>query len=185
MLSSRGCQRTLVVVAVSVSCLVSGASADEPPALQVGSRVRASVTETSESAAKDRRFTGSLRGLTDTAVILETSRGRPPLVIPRQDITTLEVSVRRSQRGKGALIGFGLGALVGAILGAAVAEDDGFFTTGEVAGIFAAVLAPVGVLVGVAAAPGERWQAVPPDRSRIALDRPRPGAYGFSITVRF
>jgi hypothetical protein len=182
-LSSRSCRRMLV--ALSVSCLVSGAYAAEPPALQVGSRVRASVAETPEGATKHRRFTGSLRGLTDTAVILETSRGRPPLVIPRRDITELELSVRRSQRGKGALIGLGVGALVGAILGAAVGQDDDFFTSGEVAGIFAAILAPVGALVGAAAAPGERWRSVPPDRARIALDRPRSAGFGFSITVRF
>lgn len=51
--------------------------------------------------------------------------------------------------------------------------------------IFGILLAPVGTVMGVAAAPGEQWQVIPSDRVRLAHDTTKRSGRGVSISFRF
>jgi hypothetical protein len=167
-------------------CLASTADAEEPVALQTGARVRALVTRPSQAGTQHKKLTGTLLELSESALTLETGRGRSPVVLPRSAIESLEVSVHRSKRGKGALMGLAVGVLAGVALGAAANAQDDFFSEGETMGIFVALMAPVGTLVGLAVAPGEKWQAVPPQHNVLAPGGtamvPRRGVW---LTLRF
>jgi hypothetical protein len=168
----------------------SGVYGEEAPALEPGARVRVFVTDGAQGpgAAHTRRLTGTLLGLSDTVLTLEKWPGTPAVVLPRQNVTRLDLSLHRGQRGKGALIGLGAGVGLGLLLGLAAGDDKpGFFafTAGEKAGMFAMLLGPLGTLVGVVAAPGEKWQAVPPDRIRLGLDGTLRRERGASLALRF
>lgn len=166
---------------------VSWSSGEEPPALRIGVRIRAYVTESSANESHSKRLTGTLIGVDEKILSLETSRNKAPLLVARENVTRLDLSIRRGQRGKGALIGLGVGLATGVLLGLASGDDEDFccLTAGDKAVIFGVLLAPVGTVVGVAAAPGEQWQVIPPDRVRLGHDTTSRSGRGVSIAFRF
>ena len=159
-----------------------------------GARIR--VTAPSLSG---KRLVGVLVGLDETTLRLQRE-GKPPLVVPRASILKVEVSRRRSRNGDGAGIGLlaGLGAAIA--FGLATGDDcnaivgDDFearlsrafcYDRGERALIAGFLTVPAGILLGLAAAPGERWEATSPDRLRVAIAPARGGGVRAALAVRF
>ena len=177
------CFLALIGLGALLIC-VSAASAEEPPVLKLGARVRASVTEPSPGAARTKRLTGTLVGLDETAITLATSRTGFPVVLPRQNLSMLELSLRRSQRWKGALIGAGVGAVTGVLIGLA-SGDDWLFSAEMKASALGLLLAPVGTLLGAALAPGERWMRLHSEQIHLGLDNSRRRRSALSLSVSF
>jgi hypothetical protein len=103
-------------------------------------------------------------------------------------ITQLEVSRRRSNRGKV----IGLGALAGAVVGGAIGLADepdcrsGDFLCMKGASTAAGVIigAPVGALIGLAFSHGERWESTSSDGLRVAI-APMKGGGAVRLSFRF
>lgn len=163
------------------------ARAQEPRALQLGSRVRISVVEGSRAADPRHGWglTGTLLGISDTSLTLETSPGRPPVVVSRPTVVSLELNTRRSQRKKGALIGLAVGVAAGLISAAAEScpppkeyqwldlceSFSGPLVYATAGGVLGAAGAGIGALV----APGEKWETLAMDRVRVAVSRAHGG----------
>jgi len=172
----------------------AGAQAEESAGLREGARVRASIKKVSQPAGASnlRRLTGALVGIDDSTLRLETSRDEPPVVVARQDVAKVEVSVRRSRRGKGALIGLGVGAVAGLVLMAA-GNSGGCsrepcivdFSGPEYYAGSALLLGAVGAGIGALVAPGEKWETVPNDRLRVAVGPTRGGGVRFGVSLGF
>lgn len=195
----RYANRPVVVGLIIGVAAVGGASADEVPA--PGSSPRVRVTAPTVSG---KRLVGTLLRMDEETLTLGAQKGQGVIEVPRSAITRMEVSRRSSRKGKGA----GIGALVG--LGAAVAI--GFATgddcdslpepgpgwsglverlnrnlcmgKGETAAIVSILTVPAGALIGLGAAPGERWAATTPDRLSVAV-RPVRGGVGAALSLRF
>src|SRR5262245_4573087 len=111
--------RMLVVAACCAlafgGCAASAARADEPRL--IGQRVRVETAK--------RTLTGSLAELRADVLVLERPRGQNTerLEVPRAEVLSVERSVKRSRKGKGAMIGVlaGLGASIA--IGIAEGED--------------------------------------------------------------
>ena len=162
------------------------AEAAKPPVLASGTRVRATVTDPAKGKTKD--VTGTLVDLGDTTITMTVSNSRTPLVIPRENIAVLEASVKPSRKGSGALIGLGVGAVLGAAIGFASGDDPPgivSFSAGAKAGMGAIVFGPLGAIIGAIGAPGEQWQAVPPDKVQLGFSRGPRGENGVCLTLRF
>jgi len=164
------------------------ASAEEQRGLELGSHVRVTVDKSSIGSPHTRKWEGELIGLSDTTLTVERSFDQR-LVIRREDIAGLEMRLQRSQRGQGALIGLAAGALFGAVLGFTSGDEKDCiilcFTAEQKAAIGAAVFAPVGLLIGIAVAPGTRWQSIPTDKIRLGFGQNRRGEYRLGLSVRF
>ena len=132
---------------------------------------------------------------TDTLTVQVEDRA-DALYVPLADVTKLEVRRgRKSNAGKGALIGLGVGAVVGVALGfaACAGESGGALCnsdTGEdtsvalaaLLGAYGAVLGTgIGALIGLAART-DRWETVPLDRIRVSLT---PHGLGVSASIVF
>jgi len=146
--------------------------AAEAPELAPGSRVRVSARTVTE-----RPLIATLTALDDTALTLRVKGRADVLVVPRSAITKVEVSLGRRARGKGALIGAGVGIAAGALVGLLHGGDDSSqlvqFSAGDYALGFAALGGGVGALVGAAVPPSERWNEVALGRVRVGLQPTR------------
>lgn len=185
---------------IAVVLGVSVARADEPAPVAAGARVRLTAPSVS-----GKRLVGTLVGLDDTTLTLQRQGGKETLQVPRGAITTTEVSWRRSRKGKGAAIGalVGLGAAVA--IGLAAGDDDCSsvqdvgnpwldltahvlrtfcHSKGEMAAFAAILTVPAGALLGLAVAPGEKWQPSSPDRLSVRITPVRGGA-GLTVAFRF
>jgi hypothetical protein len=193
----RVAMRQAVVVGLIVSTVGAGtSSADGPSPVTASPRVRVTAP-----AISGKRLVGTLLAMDETTMTIGSEKGKRVLEVPRAAVTRIEVSRRSSRKGKGA----GIGALVG--LGAAVAIG---FAAGEdcpprdpndhsLAGalsricfgrnemaVGAGVLTiPLGALIGLAAAPGERWARTTPDRLKVAVTPVRGSGVGAALSVRF
>lgn len=172
----------------------------EPPPMQLGARIRVSLIEGSR-AAHGKKLSGALVGLSDAAVTLETTKGRTPVVVPRESVAQFEVSVRRSRRKKGALIGLGVGMAAGLIMVAAdnggdcpPPEEDFFgicrgleedFSGPEWYAFGAALFGGVGAGLGAIVAGGEKWEPITGDHLRLALKVGRVGGVQIGVSLVF
>ena len=178
--------RTLLVGLSVCTVLQAGAAAAAQDTPAWGSRIRVTVVDPGKGSTK--RLTGTVVASGDTTLTVQTNKSKPPLVIPRANIAGLETSVQPSRKGRGALIGLGVGAFMGAMMGFASGDDpDGLisFTAEAKAGMGAIVLGPLGAIIGALAAPGERWEAVPTDWVRLGFGRSPGGESGIFLTARF
>ncbi len=118
------------------------------------------------------------------------SRDAKQLTVPREAIESLAVRTGHPSRwrgaGFGALIGFGVGAAIGFAAGD---DPEGTWfgmSAGEKAVGLGGLLAIAGTLVGVAVAPGERWEVVDLGTVRVScgpvLSRRGPG---LALTLAF
>lgn len=95
------------------------------------------------------------------------------------DTPGLEYQSRKSRKGRGTLIGLGVGAAVGVMAGFVSGDDPCdhrlfgclfAFTAEQKAAMFGVSLGGIGALIGAIAAPGARWTAVGPAAPpRLAL----------------
>jgi hypothetical protein len=185
--------RTLVAsmaLALLPPC-VPAVRGEDTLALKVGARVRAYVIKGSpgKSPTATKRLTGTLLGLSDATITIGGDEQSTPLVLDRQNVTKLDLSLRRSRRGRGALIGLGAGVAAAFLVGLASGSDENCtlvcFSAAELGGMLSVLLGPAGAAIGAGLAPGERWQPVAPDRIRLGPGgAPRPRA-AIAFTVRF
>jgi hypothetical protein len=174
---------------------VAGAHGEEPPELRPGARVRVSMRQQSQRAGEVQtvKLVGRLLDSSESAVTLE-GPDRSPLVLQRQQIERLEVSLRRSQRKKGALIGLGVGFLLGAALVTADSSEcpppeEVFlcldFSGPEYAAAGGVLAGAGGALIGALAAPGEKWGPVGSHRAQVLVGPARGGGVRFGVSFGF
>lgn len=166
--------------------------------------MRAAVIEGSQGAGRigGKQITGRMLDLSDAAITIETSPDRPPVVLSRKDVAGLEVSLRRSRRKKGALIGLAVGAAIGTVI---MAADNGHDSCppldqdflGVCRSLQEAMQAPgvyvagalfssaAGAGIGALIAPGEKWERVTRDRLRVAVAPTRGGGVRFGMSLAF
>jgi hypothetical protein len=187
MLTEAGCRVTVMTAALLL--WASGGLAQEPPALHVGSRIRVYVMEFSGGESRTRRLTGSLVGLDEKILSLESSPNTAPVLIARENITRVDLSVRRGRRAKGTAIGLVVGFAAAAVVGLALGDDPpGFvsFPAEFKALLFGGLFgAPIGATVGLVVAGGEQWQVLPSDRVRLVHDTARKSVGRISLSLRF
>ncbi len=184
---------TMLVVILAFVPLAS-ATAQVPPPVKVGDRVRVTAPDLG-------RREGTVRLLTTDSLVMRPEYVfvmRPEyvtpnrLAIPLASVTRLELSrPGGSQAGQGALNGLAIGILGGAVAAAALCENGSDFLevavgTCVLAGavIVGAGGALVGAIVG-AMITGTRWEEVPLDQFRVNLGPQRDGRWGLGASVRF
>ena len=160
------------------------AHATEAPALTPGTRVRITI------AGESGRVVGTLTSFDGQSLTVQ-SQDREPIVVGREGILLLEQSTRASRKGKGALIGFGLGlaASVGKVAMQGGCNDGCNGGNLIVGGLVAATTAAVGALVS----PGEHWKDVstarkawqPPEKRRRLQLAPNERGIGLNVVARF
>jgi hypothetical protein len=161
--------------------------AEDNASVRPGSRVRITT-----SAGGSKRLIGTIVAEDEASLTLETAGHRETMTVPRTALMTVEVSRRRSQRGRGAGRGALAGGFIGAILGYASGDDCSqgqwlcfSHETMATAGII--VFAPIGALIGAIASPGEHWELAPNRGLRISA-RPYPvrgRGVGLSVALAF
>ena len=170
---------------VIVSLLGGNILADEPARLALGSRLRVTA---------DQILVGRLVAQDEHSLTLQLRPGKAPVVVPRERITTLERSLRPGQKGVGAASGALLGALFSVFIGVAVSEDcpgppygDTIcISRGEGMLASAVILVPIGTLIGLVAAHGERWEVVSGHhRLAVRVAPTRSGGMTASVSLRF
>jgi hypothetical protein len=145
-----------------ICCLIvlgsSGAvRAQELPLPSRGSRVRITWT-----ALESPSVVGTLAAIDPESMTVVPASGGDPRVVARSEVLRLERSVEPSRKGRGALIGLGLGLAVA--VGKVVIQggcNDGCDSSNVLVG---AAVAVSGATLGAIAAPGERWEDVPVER---------------------
>jgi hypothetical protein len=157
------------------------ALADELPPLAVGTRLRVTT---------DHRLVGRLVAQDERSLTLQIQENKAPVVVPRTAISRVEESLRPGRKGRGALIGAALGAGAAAVLGVAAGDDCSgdellCYSHGEVALVSAALLVPLGTLIGALASPGERWRPVSSGHRVGVSLAPVRGGIRASISVAF
>ena len=183
------------VLAVSLVVPLSFLTAQNPPPLEPGARVRVThcgpLAVYSGRKRTDCRTTqGNLVAMTSDSVVLNAGASNERLSVPRDLMTRLRVtSGQRGRAGRGALIGtlVGVGAGAGFGIASCAMLETGCYEppTGAVAlgtGIFGGI---AGVLVGAtvgAFIKTDRWEEVPLDRLRVSF---APQRNGFSLGVSF
>jgi hypothetical protein len=143
-----------------VSLLAGNVLADEPARLALGTRLRVTA---------------------DQIVV-----GR----LVAQD--ELERSLRPSQKGTGAVSGAAIGALSAALFGLVAGGDCSGHSIDIVcippvgaAFLSSIVLVPLGALIGVVAAHGERWEVVSGHRLAVRVAPTRGGGMTAAVSLRF
>jgi len=187
-----GAASKLSVIAVLLGfALPNGITAQERSPVVEGARVRVSATEFG-----GKWCTGTLvEWSTDTLTVncwRTVERSWEEAEFPLSSITSVEVSRgRKSNVGKGALIGGLIGAGAGLAIGLSTANvveeattiDEEASITIWSAVALGLVGAGVGVLIG-SASTGDRWEKVPLDRLKVSIV-PTQGAVvlAFSMTL--
>jgi len=133
-------------------------------------------------------ITGRLKYLTETDFTIETSAEEPPMVFSHESIESLELSYQSIGRGEGAVIGLGIGMALGMLIGLLSGDDDPGIISfdAETKGIlYAGLLAPVGALIGLAAASREQWYAIPSEQIRLGSGFDMRLGNSVSVAFRF
>ena len=164
--------------------LSAGRAAAEEGSVATGPRVRVVSSE-----APDRRVVGTLVGQDGEGLAILPD-AKEVVRVRRSSITALEVSTRKSNRGRR----IGIGGLAGVALGAAIGIAGGDECSGPpsgyivcfskvdmgVLGAFAGL--SVGVLAGLALSHGETWERTTPDRLTVAIG---PVPRGAAVRLSF
>lgn len=150
----------LFTLAVAPTAAKEGRGEDLPgwPAVRVGDRVRVRTSTD--------RVTGSVLGLDEAGLLIQTGAGPGPVRIPLETVERLAVAVGKKGHAKeGAAIGFIPGALaLGYVMAAFTCMDEpsdcrgtqGWITGAALGG---SVTAGIGALIGLAIRT-ERWRPV-------------------------
>jgi hypothetical protein len=169
---------------VMVSLLAGNILADEPARLALGTRLRVTA---------DQIVVGRLVAQDEKSLTLIINNGKDRAVVPRERITTLERSLRPSRKGTGAATGALVGALFSVFFGVAAGGDCSGHSIDIIcippagaAVISSIVLVPLGTLVGLVAAHGERWEVVSGHhRLAVRVAPTRSGGMTAAVSLRF
>jgi|GEM_PF-2380968 len=179
--------------------VATAAFAADPPSLEPGAWVRATVVDTTGGKEKSRDVTGTVVSLDSTTITIDgtyadssteiSSSTDSTIEIPRDNITSLETRVQKSKKGKGALIGLGAGVALGVMSGLASGDDSpdqliswSAGTKAAVGGVFWGLL---GALIGSLASPGDKWQEIPENKVQLSFGLAPAGQTGIFLTRRF
>jgi hypothetical protein len=188
----------LLAVTLGLATLAAGfsAAAEETTASVADPRVRVTTAEG--------RLVGRVVTVRGETLVFERAGRADTLEIRRPEILALEVSERPSRRGRGAAIGALVG--VGAAVAIGVAGGDTCtaspgpadwgnlterinsnlcFGHAETALLSGILTVPLGALVGVAIAPGEKWRPVGMNQLSVGATASRGGGVGLRVTLRF
>lgn len=183
----------MMVIALLPARLLFG-DGDLAPGARVRVTTSAAANQEAGGRAREKRIQGKLLALDEATMTIETEGQSPPMVVPRPDIKKVEVSTRRSRKGKAALIGFGAGALIGGAWGYSLAEDC---SQGEFLCLFpredrpgltlggAVLVGALGAGLGALIGPGERWQERPGAQLRLTVTPTRGRGAAISLALRF
>ena len=195
-------QITPVVICLLMT-LATVAFADDPPPIEPGEWVRATVADTTEGKVKSKEVKGTLVSLDSTTVTIESSEvddlvevpqgdfsaADYLIEIPRENITNLEIRVQKSKKSKGALIGLGAGAALGVMSGLASGDDPDdqwFGMSSETKALWGAVVwGAIGAIIGSAVSPGDQWQEIPEDKVQLGFGLSPVGGGSIFLTRRF
>jgi hypothetical protein len=169
---------------VMMSLLAGNILADEPARLALGTRLRVTA---------DQIVVGRLVAQDEKSLTLMINHGKDRAVVPRERITTLERSLRPSRKGTGAATGALVGALFSVFFGVAAGGDCSTHSIDNIcippagaAVLGSIVLVPLGTLVGVVAAHGERWEVVSGHhRVAVRVAPTRSGGMTAAVSLRF
>ena len=180
--------RTILLGIGLLFVFACGAQGEPPDAVKLGSRVRATYVDRSLDRPLTKSKTGELIAVSAESITLRASESSAPAILPRQDVTQLELSLARSRKGTGALLGLGVGAVTGALIGFSSGDDPpGFisFTAEGKAALMAFMLAPIGALIGLIGAQGEQWAPISVEQVQLKAGVGTGGTSGVLVTVRF
>jgi len=129
----------------------------------------------------------------EQSLTLMINHGKDRAVVPRERITTLERSLSPSRKGTGAATGALMGALSSVFFGLAAGGDCSGHSIdylcikpAGVAVVSSIVLVPLGTLIGVVAAHGERWEVVSGHhRLAVRVAPTRGGGMTAAVSLRF
>lgn len=164
------------------ACLIGQQRTPPDTSLAAGAKLRVTVRD-------EGRTTGRLRFVREQNLGLAVGRDSVLREIPLSSVELLEVATgTRSQAGKGALIGGGLGLVQGLICFAEADEEgyvgEGFVGIGQETCFLGSVAmgAGIGALIGVLDRT-DTWRRVPTEGLSVALRRLPGGAVGLGIAV--
>lgn len=145
-----------------------------PIVLTPADRVRIETVKDSDRVPVILRaqFSGSLVDFNHTSLTVAVD-GEQPVIVHRDLVARFEIGVDHGSRWKHAAYGTLIGGLFGASLGLAATSGDHSADAGVLAGIGAAVLGAVGLVIGTALPAGEDWNTVPIERVQWS---PEPAA---------
>lgn len=186
--------RAAVLVTALLASPILNLAGQGGPTFAPGARLRVTIGD----SASNRRLVGTLVAQDASAIRLEVpdlvkSAGAGALVtkvvsVPLTTIREFEVSHPVSNRGKGALIGLGVGVVSGAIVGAA----EGSCTQDQIciaprgsepligAVVFGGAGALLGALLG-STIHSDRWESLSSSRAKVTL-APRGAGLALSLT---
>ena len=183
---------SIIPLAVLAFAPLTRVTAQEPPPVKVGDRVRVTVPDMGV-----RNRDGTLQLLDADSLVMRPNGGPSRLVIPLASLTRFEVHRgEKSQTGKGAGIGFAIGAVGGIVFGVAASEglkgsrtgicDEGCIPAAVAVGVvgFGGVGALLGALVG-SSFKTDRWEEISLDQIRVSFVPQRDGRFAFGLSVRF
>jgi len=165
-----------------MSLLAGNILADEPATLALGARLRVTA---------DQILVGRPVAQDEQSLTLMINHGKDRAVVPRFRITTLERSLSPSQKGTGAAMGALTGALLSGFLGimagggCSAHSVDAICIPPAAALLSSIVLVPLGTLIGVVAAHGERWEVVSGHHLAVRVAPTRGGGMTAAISLRF
>ncbi|MFC1639225.1 hypothetical protein ACFL3B_00510 [Gemmatimonadota bacterium] len=187
------------VLAVSFFVPTTAVSAQQPPPVEIGQRIRVSQchTELFRSGFRDvcERSVGTLATLSATTVTLRVVSRGTELAFPMDSVTQIDVHRGWGMSGRNVLRGAGVGLLAGGAVGAGIAiamygtdgcitgyDDEipcGFIGAGVGAGSGLLLGAMIGVLIWT-----DRWEEVPLDRLRVSF-APRRDGFALRFAIAF
>lgn len=171
------------LVAVLAVVPLTRVTAQDPPPVTVGTRVRVTAPDLDID-----KYDGTVTAVRSDTLTVGT------LQVPLASVTRLDVHQgRKGNVGKGAIIGTLVGVPTGLALGILYQQAcSDSIETGETC----LALIPIGaVAVGLAGAlvggtigaliKTDRWEEVPLDQLRVSVGPQRDGRFGFGALVRF
>jgi hypothetical protein len=166
---------------VLVGVLVASST---PLGAEEGGPARVRVT------VSDRRLSGKLVAVDETALLLRRDGREEPDRIPLDSVTSLERQVRRGGKKRGLWLGLLSGAAIGAVAGYAAGDDCGresfvCFDRPTTAASGAILFGVLGTAIGAIVAPGEKWEATTADRLQLDVGPGPGGGVGARLTLRF
>ncbi len=177
-----------ILVAILSFVPLTSATAQEPPPVKVGDRVRV-------TAPYVRSREGTVQLLTTDSLVMRPGYGAWPVAIPLASVTRLEVSRgQKSRMGRGAGIGLLGGGLLGYLISSGIlargCTGESFLIRSPEACIRVSTVggAVVGTLLGLMIGrviTTDRWEEVPLDQLRVSFGPQRDGRLGVGASVRF
>ncbi len=178
---------TFLVAVLAVTPLTR-VTAQEPPPVKVGDRVRVShdctYRGTQRRCQEDR---GTLDAVKADSIVLSAEKDQSRMVILIASVTRLRVvRGQKSHWAAGVGIGFLTGFTTGAVL---AAQEPGGCSESQGCTIpfglfFGAGGALIGGVIG-ALIKSDRWEEVPLDQLRVSFAPQRDGRFAFGLSVRF